>query len=70
MLTPPRDADEAFFRLAPDLQEIAEYIGTSLLDARERRRLANLLADYFASLARAHARPDLRLVVSDAPRGS
>ena len=33
MLTPPRDADEAFVRLAPDLQEIADFIGriTNLL---------------------------------------
>jgi hypothetical protein len=70
MLTPPRDADEAFFRLTPDLQEIAEYIGVSPLHPRERKRLANLLADYFLSLARDQARPDLRLVVSDAPRGA
>jgi hypothetical protein len=70
MLTPPHDADEAFFRLTPDLQEIAEYIGSSLLDARERKRLANLLAEYFASLARAHTRPELRLVVTDASRNS
>jgi hypothetical protein len=66
MLTPPRDADEAFLRLTPDLQEIAEYIASSLLDAGERRRLASLLAEHFASLARAHARPELRLV-SDNP---
>jgi hypothetical protein len=70
MLTPPRDADEAFFRLSPDLQEIAEYIASSLLDAGERRRLATLLAEHFASLARAQSRPDLRLVVSDPSCGS
>jgi hypothetical protein len=70
MLTPPHDADEAFFRLTPDLQEIAEFIGSSLLDAPERRRLAGLLAEHFASLARTHARPELRLVVSDASRNS
>lgn len=70
MLTPPHDADEAFFRLTPDLQEIAEYIAASLLDAHERKRLASLLAEYFASLARAQARPDLRLVVSDGPHNS
>jgi hypothetical protein len=67
MLTPPRDARDAFFRLTPDLQEIAEFIGTSLLNARERVRLANLLAEHFARLARQQARPDLRLVPPDAP---
>ena len=69
MLTPPRDAQEAFFRLTPDLQEIAEFIGTSLLKPRERMRLANLLAEYFTRLAQEQARPDLRVVPPDAPRG-
>lgn len=59
MLTPPRNAQEAFLRLSPGLQEIAEFIGTSLLNARERVRLANLLAEHFARLARQQARPDL-----------
>jgi hypothetical protein len=68
MLTPPRDANEAFFRLSPDLHEIAEFISSSLLDARERLRLANLLAEHFASLARQQARSNLRLVQPDAPR--
>jgi hypothetical protein len=68
MLTPPRSANEAFFRLSPDLNEIAEFISGSLLDARERMRLANLLAEHFASLARQQARPNLRLVPPDAPR--
>jgi len=66
MLTPPRDANEAFFRLSPDLHEIAEFIGSSLLNARERVRLANLLAEHFASLARQQACPNLRLVLPDA----
>jgi hypothetical protein len=70
MLTPPRDAQEAFLRLTPDLQDIAEFMGTSLLNARERMRLANLLAEHFARLAREQARPDLRLVPPDAPSNS
>jgi hypothetical protein len=69
MLTPPRDAQEAFRRLTPDLQEIAEFIGTSLLNARERVRLANLLAEHFARQAREQTRPALRLVPPDAPQG-
>jgi hypothetical protein len=68
MLTPPRDAHEAFVRLAPDLQEISEFIGASRLSARERMRLANMLAGYFAGLAREQGRPDLRLVPLDAPQ--
>jgi hypothetical protein len=68
MLTPPRDAKEAFVRLAPDLHEISEFIGTSRLSPRERMRLANMLAGYFAGLAREHGRPGLRLVRPDAHR--
>jgi hypothetical protein len=67
LLRPPSDAPEAFARLAPDLEEISEFIGTSRLNARERRRLANMLARYFEAVARAHARPELRLVRSEAP---
>ena len=62
MLTPPRDADEAFVRLAPDLQEISDFISASRLSAHERIRLANMLAEHFVVLAREHARPGLRLV--------
>jgi hypothetical protein len=67
MLTPPRDAGEAFVRLAPDLQEICEFIGASSLSARERMRLANMLAEYFVRLGRQHGRPDLRVVLPQAP---
>jgi hypothetical protein len=67
LLIPPRDAPEAFARLAPDLQEIAEFIAASRLNARERRRLANMLARHFEAIAREYARPELRLVQSDAP---
>jgi hypothetical protein len=67
MLKPPRNAQEAFARLAPDLQEISEFIGGSRLSARERMRLANMLARYFEAIAREYARPELRLVRSDAP---
>jgi len=69
MLTPPRDAPEAFVRLAPDLQEISEFIGTSLLSARERTRLANMLAGYFVGMARENAGRGLRLLPPDAPEG-
>jgi len=68
MLMPPRHAHEAFVRLAPDLQEISDFINTSLLRARERMRLANMLAAYFVGVAREHARPGLRLVLPDAPQ--
>jgi hypothetical protein len=68
MLTPPLDAHGAFLRLTPDLQEIAEFIAASLLNARERMRLANMLAEYFARLAREQARPDLRVVPPDSPQ--
>jgi hypothetical protein len=67
MLIPPRNAQEAFARLAPDLQEISEFISASRLNARERMRLANMLARYFEAIAREHARPDLRLVRPEAP---
>jgi len=67
MLSPPRDAHQAFVRLAPDLQEISDFIGTSLLSVRERVRLANMLAEYFAGMAREQERPSLRLLQPDAP---
>jgi hypothetical protein len=67
MLTPPRDAHGAFLRLTPDLQEISDFIATSLLNARERMRLANMLAEYFARVAREQARPDLRVVLPEKP---
>ena len=51
MLTPPRDAQVAFDRLAPDLEEIKDFIGYCPLTAPERMRLANLLGDYFYRLA-------------------
>ena len=70
MLTPPLDAHGAFLRLTPDLQEISDFIATSLLNTRERMRLANLLAEYFARLAREQARPDLRVVPLDGPQES
>jgi hypothetical protein len=62
MLTPARDADEAYLRLGPDLQEISDFISTSRLSVRERMRLANMLAQHFVVLARQHSRPGLRLV--------
>lgn len=67
MLTPPRDAREAFARLAPDLQEILDFMSASPLSPRERVRLANMLAGYFASLAHQRSRPELRLVLPNAP---
>jgi len=45
-----------------------DFISTSRLNARERIRLANMLASYFAGAAREHARPGLRLVPPDAPQ--
>ena len=44
MLTPPRDADGAFVRLVPDLQELSDFIATSRLPTHERARLADMLA--------------------------
>ena len=69
MLTPARDADEAFVRLTPDLQELSDFIAVSHLPQHERSRLADMLADYFAGLARVHRRRGLRLV-HDASRKS
>ncbi len=51
MLKPPRDAKEAFGRLTPDLEEIADFINNCPLTAPEGRRLANLLSDHFHGLA-------------------
>jgi hypothetical protein len=51
MLKPPRDAKEAFSRLAPDLEEIVDFIINCPLTARERVRLTNLLGNYFNHLA-------------------
>jgi hypothetical protein len=66
LLIPPHDAPEAFARLAPDLREISEFIGASRLNARERRRLAHMLASHFEAIAREYTRPELRLVRPDA----
>jgi hypothetical protein len=68
MLIPPCDARQAFVRLAPDLQDISQFISTSRLSPRERVRLSNMLAGYFTGLAREHERPGLRLLPLDAPR--
>lgn len=38
MLIPSRGASQAFVRLAPDLQEISQFISTSRLNPRERVR--------------------------------
>ena len=62
ILAPPRDAEEGYIRLDPDLQEIADFVRESPLSSRERERLAIMLADYFAGLATAYRRPQLRLV--------
>jgi hypothetical protein len=62
MIAPPRDAEEGLVRLDPDLEEIAAFIRESPMSARERERLAMMLADYFTALAAAHRRPQLRLV--------
>jgi hypothetical protein len=51
MLKPPSDAEEAFGRLAPDLEEITDFITNCPLSIPERMRLANLLGDYFHGLA-------------------
>jgi hypothetical protein len=51
MLKPPCDADEAFGRLAPDLEEIKDFVGYCPLTVTERKRLAVLLGDYFHRLA-------------------
>jgi hypothetical protein len=61
-LAPPRDAEEGFIRLDPDLEEIAGFICESPLSSRERERLAIMLADYFTALAAACRRPQLKLV--------
>ena len=50
MLKPPCDAQGAFDRLAPDLEEIKDFIGFCPLTATERMRLARLLGDYFHGL--------------------
>jgi hypothetical protein len=55
MLKPPRDAREALGRLAPDLEEIADFINNCPLTAPERIRLANLLSDHFHGLAASFA---------------
>jgi hypothetical protein len=62
MLAPPRDAEEGLVRLDPDLEEIATFIRESSLSAREKERLATMLAGYFTGLAEAHRRPQLTLV--------
>jgi hypothetical protein len=59
---PPCDADEGFYRLGGDLDEIAAFITTSPMSARERERLAMMLGSYFVGLANVYRRPDLRLV--------
>jgi hypothetical protein len=51
MLKPPCDAEEAFGRLAPDLEEIKDFVGYCPLTVAERKRLAALLGDYFHGLA-------------------
>lgn len=65
MLKPPRSAQEAFERLAPDLQEIADFITHCPLTAPGRMQLANLLADYFRGVAVSGQPTSVRLV-SDA----
>jgi hypothetical protein len=55
MLKPPRDAKEALGRLAPDLEEIADFINNCPLTASERIQLANLLRDHFHGLAASYA---------------
>src|SRR5262249_5303995 len=69
MITPPRDAEEGLVRLDPDLEEISDFIRESHLSARERERLAVMLAEYFNALATALRRPQLKLV-HDASRES
>jgi hypothetical protein len=51
MLTAPRTAEEAFQRLSPDMQELADCIAGSVLGSGERTRLANMVAMHFADLA-------------------
>jgi hypothetical protein len=51
MLKPPRDAQEAFNGLAPDLEELKDFVSACPLTSGERARLVNLLADYFVGLA-------------------
>ena len=51
MLKPPRDAQEAFERLAPDLEEIANFMHSCPLTTAELRRLATLLGNHFHELA-------------------
>jgi hypothetical protein len=62
MLKPPLDAQEAFSRLAPDLEEIAHFINTCPLTRRERMQLANLLSDHFRRLAVSPELSGVRLV--------
>ena len=62
MLGPPCDADQGFFHLRADLEDIAGFIDRSPMSPRERERLAIMLANHFAELAEAYRRPPLKLV--------
>jgi hypothetical protein len=50
MLKPPRDAQEAFDRLAPDLEEIVDFINNCPLSTAERMQVAKMLGDCFHGL--------------------
>jgi hypothetical protein len=64
MLKPPRHAKEAFDRLTPDLEEIADFINHCRLTAPGRMQLADLLGDYFHRVA-ASGRPTVLRVVGN-----
>ena len=61
MLSKPRNAEEAFQRLTPDLDELSDCISNGILGPGERARLAHMVAAHFENLASTIVRPKLRL---------
>jgi hypothetical protein len=61
MLSKPRNAEEAFQRLAPDLEELSDCISNGILGPGERARLAKMVARHFDTLASTIVRPKLHL---------
>ena len=68
MLEPPRDAQEAFIRVGPNLKEISGLVSDRRWPSGERQRLADMLLGYFLGLACEHRRADLRLVHDARPQ--
>ena len=68
MLEPPRDAQEAFIRVGPNLKEISGLVSDRRWPSGERQRLADMLLGYFLGLACEHRRADLRFVHDARPQ--